>query len=324
MDQVKDTTGRMNELGSRGLPFLVIADFEMKKPEVLIPEEIADRGILADIGGFCNHSDRPARPTGIRFSARPVTRERYSEAFAKVMAHLEHGNTFLLNLTFPTPVETSLNLEDFFVHSQEKYRLHYPGRFTVFSPEPFVHISGRTISTFPMKGTWDASVPGAEALLLGDPKETAEHYTVTDLLRNDLGMVAKNIKVERFRYIEHIRVREGTLLQTSSHITGELEPDWHSRIGDILFRMLPAGSVSGAPKRRTMEIIREAEGEDRGYYTGVFGYFDGRNFESAVMIRFVEQTAGGMVYRSGGGIHSLSDCDTEYEEMIQKVYVPFV
>ena len=87
-------------------------------------------------------------------------------------------------------------------------------------------------------------------------------------------------------------------------------------------RLLPAGSVSGAPKSRTLEIIRSAEQSDRGYYTGVCGYFDGQNLDSAVMIRFIEQIGNGFYYRSGGGITAQSNLHAEYLEAIDKVYVP--
>lgn len=104
-----------------------------------------------------------------------------------------------------------------------------------------------------MKGTIDASIPDAAQAILADPKETAEHYTVVDLLRNDLGMVAERVEVKRFRYIDTLRTNRGDILQVSSEIVGTLPEDSFSRMGDILFRMLPAGSVSGAPKRSTLD-----------------------------------------------------------------------
>ena len=112
------------------------------------------------------------------------------------------------------------------------------------------------------------------------------------------------------------------ILQTSSEICGELPEDYKRQLGDILFSMLPAGSITGAPKKKTMQIIREAEGYERGFYTGITGYFDGDNMDSAVMIRFVEQEADGMYFKSGGGITFKSDARNEYEEMKQKIYVP--
>jgi para-aminobenzoate synthetase component 1 len=88
-------------------------------------------------------------------------------------------------------------------------------------------------------------------------------------------------------------------------------------------KLLPAGSITGAPKPSTMKIIEEAEGYDRGYYTGVMGYFDGENFESAVMIRYIENIDGNLVFKSGGGITVLSNAEHEYQELIDKVYLPF-
>ncbi len=112
------------------------------------------------------------------------------------------------------------------------------------------------------------------------------------------------------------------LLQVSSEISGVLENNWHERIGDILLSLLPAGSISGAPKRKTIEIIKTVEDYHRGFFTGVFGYFDGNQLDSAVMIRFIEKSGDQLIYKSGGGITIDSDVTREYEEMLEKVYVP--
>ena len=210
------------------------------------------------------------------------------------------------------------------MRAEAPYLLYVPGRFVCFSPERFVRIAGGRIATNPMKGTINASVPDARQTILNDPKETAEHNTVVDLLRNDLSIHADRVHVERFRYIDRIATRRGDILQVSSEIAGRLPAGYEARMGDILFDMLPAGSVSGAPKSSTLRIIREAEGESRGYYTGVFGYFDGQTLDSAVLIRFIEEEQGRMYFRSGGGITAYSDCRSEYEEVIEKVYLPFV
>ncbi len=86
--------------------------------------------------------------------------------------------------------------------------------------------------------------------------------------------------------------------------------------------MLPAGSISGAPKKKTLEVIAEAEQYTRGYYTGVFGIFDGENIDSGVMIRFLEQGPDGLIYKSGGGITAMSNIHEEYQELTDKIYVP--
>jgi para-aminobenzoate synthetase component 1 len=85
---------------------------------------------------------------------------------------------------------------------------------------------------------------------------------------------------------------------------------------------LPAGSITGAPKAKTVEIIKQTENYTRGFYTGIFGYFDGVNLDSAVMIRFIENENGRLFFKSGGGITSMSEVQKEYEELIQKIYVP--
>ena len=173
-----------------------------------------------------------------------------------------------------------------------------------------------------MKGTMDAALPDAEQKLLNSEKELAEHYTIVDLIRNDLSMVAKNVKVDRFRFIDKLKTNRGGLLQMSSEISGELPENYHEIIGEILIKMLPAGSISGAPKKKTIEIIREAEQYKRGYYTGIFGIFDGENIDSGVMIRYIEQKPDGLIYKSGGGITAKSNVDEEYQELIDKIYIP--
>jgi len=89
-----------------------------------------------------------------------------------------------------------------------------------------------------------------------------------------------------------------------------------------LFAFLPAGSITGAPKQETVNIIKEAEKYHRGYYSGIFGYFDGDNVDSCVMIRFLEKQDNKLCFKSGGGITFQSDCRKEYRELIQKIYVP--
>ncbi|MEL6389327.1 MAG: chorismate-binding protein, partial [Bacteroidota bacterium] len=134
--------------------------------------------------------------------------------------------------------------------------------------------------------------------------------------------VAKGVHVKRWRYIDHIQTAEDTLLQVSSEIQGRLDSGWQDQIGRLFTLMLPAGSISGAPKRRTLEIIQEAEEVDRGWYTGVCGIFDGERLDSGVMIRLVAQDGPELYYHSGGGITAMSRVQSEFDEMIKKIYVP--
>lgn len=218
--------------------------------------------------------------------------------------------------------------------------------FVCFSPETFVRIKGGRIYSYPMKGTLDASLPNAEKLLMEDQKEAAEHATIVDLIRNDLSRVAEDVRVDKYRYIDVLHTNKGDILQTSSEISGRLPEDYPHHLGEILDAQLPAGSITGAPKDKTMQIIQEAEGYDRGFYTGIMGIYDQGELNSAVMIRFIEEEtspvdfdADGeknfkasegkgdeasrkLYFKAGGGITSKSDCRKEYEEVIQKIYLP--
>ena len=114
------------------------------------------------------------------------------------------------------------------------------------------------------------------------------------------------------------------MLQVSSEIEGTLSSLWTTHLGELLWNLLPAGSISGAPKNKTIEIIKDAEIRPRGYYTGVFGYFDGKELDSAVAIRFIEQDKKDFFYWSGGGITAYSSLEEEYRELNNKIYVPTV
>lgn len=239
------------------------------------------------------------------------------------------GNSYLTNLTCQAPVECNLSAKDIFLRAKGKYKLMLNlrgsrhGRFVCFSPETFVKIKGGRIYSYPMKGTQDASVPDARQVLMSDEKEAAEHATIVDLIRNDLSRVATEVRVDRYRYINVLHTNKGDILQTSSEISGKLPDDYRQHIGNILQAQLPAGSITGAPKDKTMQIIHQAENYERGFYTGIMGIYDKGELNSAVMIRFLEQGEHGMVFKAGGGITSKSDCRKEYEEVIQKMYLPF-
>jgi para-aminobenzoate synthetase component 1 len=312
---------QLNHLGKTGEPFLFIIDFEGISPLVYplagMPDTIRYR--LPGSGPERNPS---STANGISLTKNPVPYPEYLKAFNLVMHHLELGNSYLVNLTFPTPVETGMSIEEIYELSEAPYKLLVEDRFVVFSPEPFVKIDHGVISSFPMKGTIDATLPDAESEVLRDPKESAEHTTIVDLIRNDISKIAHHVEVNRYRYIDRIQTHEKEILQVSSEISGILPDGYRDGIGDILDALLPAGSISGAPKKRTLEIIREAERDPRGYYTGIFGIFDGQTMDSAVMIRFIEKTETGLRYRSGGGITHLSSPEAEYQEMLQKVYLP--
>lgn len=310
---------RMNKLGADATPFLFIINYAADAGYVICKEELDDNNIRWQF--HVKPADKISEKD-FYWQVFPVSKVVYTEKFHFVRQQIFRGNSFLTNLTQPTKISTNLTLTDMFDVAAAPYKLWLKDKFLVLSPETFIQIKNGNIKTFPMKGTIDASIPDAENKILHDEKEMAEHATIVDLLRNDLSMVADDVQVTRYRYVERINTMQQDLLQVSSEITGRLPENYRDQLGDILFKLLPAGSICGAPKAKTLEIIKEAEGYDRGYYTGVCGYFDGENLDSAVMIRFIEQTADGLVYKSGGGITFQSDLDKEYAELIQKVYVP--
>jgi para-aminobenzoate synthetase component 1 len=314
----------MNYYGSRGVPFIFIIDFGINNAIVCPLKEALQNGILFAVRGFSNAPKTTASAISPKLEMRPLSYKKFKDAFDAVMAYETAGDSYLCNLTFPTPIDINLELMDVFYRGVAPYMLLYKNEFVIFSPETFVKINGREISSYPMKGTIDASIPNARGRLIGDEKELAEHITIVDLIRNDLNMVSHDVRVEKFRYIERITSKGRGLLQASSKITGRLDAGYMSSIGDIIRAMLPAGSVTGAPKKRTVEIIEEVEGYDRGFYTGIFGFFDGNTLDSGVMIRFIEYNKGGYVYKSGGGITVYSDPRSEYKELIDKIYVPVV
>ncbi|WP_255049039.1 aminodeoxychorismate synthase component I [Lacihabitans sp. CS3-21] len=328
----KDTVLEMNKLGQLNCPFLFIIGFDKTENLVIPLDEISPEEIKYafkdEFSVYQNFVDKDLINEP-EISSEMISFGLYEKAFDFVKYNLELGNSFLTNLTVSNPIKVNISFEKIINFTKAKYKLCLKDEFVCFSPESFVSVNKNgKISSFPMKGTIDANVKDAENDILNDPKELYEHTTIVDLIRNDLSKICEKVWVERFRYIDKIRRNSGQeLLQVSSEVCGQLPKDWKNNIGDWFFELLPAGSISGAPKEKTLEIIREAENDlhqksQRNYYTGVFGLFDGEILTSAVMIRFIEKNENGLVFKSGGGITSRSDARKEYEELNQKIYVP--
>ncbi|WP_457744311.1 aminodeoxychorismate synthase component I [Sulfurimonas sp.] len=307
----------INSLARKKKPFLVISDFKAEKLEVFALSELDKHDIEFTINESYEYVSHPhtLNTVTINFDA-------YKKKFDKVIEKIKSGETYLLNLTQETPIQTQLSLKEMYSLANAHYKLRYKDEFICFSPEKFVQIKGNTISTFPMKGTIDVSVVNAQEKILADKKEMAEHIMIVDLLRNDLSIVSNAVKVDKFRYVTKIGAGAKDLLQVSSKISGTLQKDWHNNLGDILKSLLPAGSISGTPKKSTLAIIEDIEAYKRGFFSGIFGVFDGENFDSGVMIRFIEKQKNQYVYKSGGGITLDSDVHLEYQELQDKIYLP--
>lgn len=315
---------RMNKMAAEGRSFLFIIDYEQEHCHVADFEDIDNSCLKFDFRGITNVNNGAGLyySRNIQWEFTPPEYKDYQERFEVVKQNILKGNSYLTNLTERIPVQTNIGLEEIFHRAEAPYKLWMNQQFVCFSPETFIRINAGIISSYPMKGTIDATIPHARQLLTDDRKETAEHATIVDLIRNDLSIVASQVQVKRYRYIEEICTNRGRLLQTSSEIEGTLPAGYINNIGDIIFSQLPAGSITGAPKPKTKEIIREAENYNREFYTGVMGYYSEGTVDSAVMIRFLEEENGQMYFKAGGGITSKSDCKKEYQELIQKIYVP--
>lgn len=334
MIKASEVREMMNRYGKEGTPFLFAVDFEMENGIFELNPVESDALIFktADSDNFGmflsknsenTHNLSTTKRNDILTITEKPDESEYKRSYDTVMSGLMRGDTYLINLTTVTGVKTPLTFEQIALHSGSPYVLAVPDMFVCFSPERFVKIENGIITSCPMKGTIDAAIPDARSKILEDYKESCEHNTITDLIRNDIGAVSDRVWVERFRYTDKIKTDRGEIIQVSSEIKGEVMDRYLSRPGDLIFTLLPAGSVSGAPKASTIKLISGAEKGRRGFYTGVFGYFDGKSLDSAVLIRFIEKGEdGSLYYRSGGGITVNSSWDEEYNEVLKKVYLP--
>ena len=208
----------------------------------------------------------------------------------------------VLRVTNPSPYMYLLRFDDFDVVGS--------------SPEALVKVTGDRALLHPIAGTrWRGSTPEEDAALaaelLADEKERAEHLMLVDLGRNDVGRVCafgsvsvpELMKIERYSHVAHIM----------SSVVGELCPDKDAL--DALVATFPAGTLSGAPKIRAMEIIDELEPARRGLYGGTLGYFDLRgNADFCIAIRTLVMEAGRATVQAGAGIVADSDPDSELRE----------
>lgn len=318
----KEIQNKLNKFGSSKEPFLFLLSYDLNH---FFIEKLSNLNNQIKFEINQKSDLRNIHKTSLQ--KFPIPFEEYKKKFNYLQEQIRDGNTYLCNLTSKTQIKTEYSLDEIYKNVQSIFKIRFQNEdenFVCFSPEKFVQINDDMIFTYPMKGTIDSSIPNAKEKILANKKEMAEHTMVVDLLRNDLGIVATNVRVDDFRYIDEINAGEKKLLQVSSKISAKLESNWHEKIGDIFISILPAGSISGTPKRKTVEILEKIEAYERKFYTGIFGYFDGKELQSFVLIRFIEEDKeGNKYYKSGGGITCDSDVFEEYQELIDKVYLPF-
>ena len=319
----REAQQRINDLANADKAFVFVISYNMQQAYIEEIEHVDASEMLyafPTINNVPNNEVINNKP--VEWHLKAPNRAKYQRSIEYVKANQRNGNCYLANLTCKIPVQTNLTMRDIFLRSTAKYRCWIKDKFVCFSPEIFVRIEGETIHSFPMKGTIAASVPNAANVLMNNAKEAAEHATIVDLIRNDLSIVANKVSVEKYRYIDKLTTNKGEILQTSSEIVGQLLPYYRTNIGEMLFNLLPAGSITGAPKPITTRIIAEAEHYERGFYTGIMGHWAHGNLDSAVMIRFIDTDGKQLFYKAGGGITAQSNNNDEYNEIIEKVYVP--
>lgn len=254
-------------------------------------------------------------------------RSDYQQAFEQVQNYLKSGDCYQINLTMPFTCSDNLcNASP--LPLLEAFNPRFGGylkspKNTLFSvsPERFIRIDGNRIETSPIKGTIPRGKTATEDLQLAQQlssslKNQAENLMIVDLLRNDLSINAlpHSVKTEKLFELEsHANVHH--LVST---ISAEKRPD--KSAADIIMDAFPGGSITGAPKKRAMEIIAELEHQPRGLYCGSLGYFDDAGHaDFNILIRSIIATKDGATCWGGGGITVDSTADDEYQEILNKV-----
>ncbi len=318
---------KINYYYNRGKDFLFAIDYEVRDGIFVLLRDIDKSSeIVYNFNGITNEKKTDIENNGCYITKSfPISYQEYCKGFDIIIDGIKKGYSYLANYTCCTKIELPTSLMDVYYNSSAKYKLFINDadmQFVVFSPERFVMIQNNVILSNPMKGTIDANIDDALNIIINDKKEIGEHATIVDLIRNDLSQVATNVKVEKYRYPDYIKTSNKCLLQISSEITGIMQDYYIANLGYAIKNLLPAGSISGSPKISTVKLIKEAENYQRGFYTGVMGISFNNIVDSAVMIRFIEQTGNQKYYKSGGGITFLSNPLAEYNEMIDKIYIP--
>ena len=255
------------------------------------------------------------------------SKERYCDMVEKAKYHIREGDIFQIVLSnrLSAPFEGSL-LDTYRVLrtiNPSPYMFYFSGtdvEVAGASPETLVKLEDGILHTFPLAGTrprgkTEAEDKALEEELLADRKELAEHNMLVDLGRNDLGKISKfgTVKVEKLHSIE----RYSHVMHIGSTVRGEIREEFDAL--DAIEAVLPAGTLSGAPKIRACQLIGELEDNKRGIYGGAIGYIDFTgNMDTCIAIRIAYKKNGKVFVRSGAGIVADSVPEKEYEECINK------
>lgn len=255
------------------------------------------------------------------------SKDEFSDMIGKAKHHIKEGDIFQIVLSNRLQANFEGSLFDTYrvlrTVNPSPYMFYFSGtdvEVAGASPETLVKLEDGILHTFPLAGTRprgksEKEDKELETELLADEKELAEHNMLVDLGRNDLGKISKfgSVIVEKFHSIE----RYSHVMHIGSTVRGEIRPEYDAL--NALEAVLPAGTLSGAPKIRACQLIEELENNKRGIYGGAIGYIDFTgNMDTCIAIRLAYKKNGKVFIRSGAGIVADSDPDKEYMESINK------
>lgn len=310
---------------------ILIANVDVKNLAESYPQAVSQ---LEEMEKLIRHGERmPEKRLRLTSPLRPLfTREEYCRMVERGKEYIREGDIFqvVLSNRFDADMEGSL-LDAYRVlrtTNPSPYMFYFTSdaiEIAGASPETLVKLTEGKLSTFPLAGTRPRGKTGEEDAqmekeLLADEKERAEHNMLVDLGRNDIGKISAigSVKVERYMEIE----KYSHVMHIGSMVTGQIKDGLDGL--DAVDAVLPAGTLSGAPKIRACEIIHELERNKRGIYGGAIGYLDfSGNLDVCIAIRLAFAKNGKVFVRSGAGIVADSVPEKEYEECLNKAKAVF-
>ena len=305
---------------------ILIVNIKVENLEVNYRKAEIELKAMADL--IINGKKAEERPLKIKSDYRSYfSKEQYCNMVVKAKEYIKEGDIFQVVLSNKIEAE----IEGSILDAYRVLRSTNPSPYMFYfysndieisgaSPETLVKLENNKLYTFPLAGTRKRGKDEEEDLelekeLLADEKELAEHNMLVDLGRNDIGKISEinSVKVDKYMSIEKF----SHVMHIGSTVSGTLRSDKDAL--DAIDSILPAGTLSGAPKLRACEIIKELEGNKRGIYGGAIGYIDFTgNLDMCISIRLAFAKNGKVFVRSGAGIVADSVPENEYEECINK------